>query len=233
MSLAELKKTVKKNSNAYLSEFLQRFFKTGKGDYAEGDVFAGIKVPVSRKIARQFKDLSLNELSILIKSKIHEERLIALFILVDKMKKADEKKKEKIFKFYIKNLRYVNNWDLVDLSAEKIIGEYLFDKERKILFDLAKGDMWERRIAVISTFNFIKKNDYSTSLKISKLLLKDKHDLIHKAVGWMMREIGKRDINAEEDFLKIHYKNMPRTMLRYAIEKFPEIKRQAYLRGKI
>jgi len=233
LGLAELQKTVKKNSNAYLSEFLQRFFKTGKGDYAEGDVFAGIKVPVSRKIAKQFRDLSLNDLSILIKSKIHEERLIALFILVGKMKKADEKEKEKIYKFYLKNLKYVNNWDLVDLSAEKIIGEYLFDKERKLLFELAKGDLWEKRIAVMSTFNFIKKNDLGTTLKISKLLLKDKHDLIHKAVGWMLREIEKRDINTEEAFLKIHYKNMPRTMLRYAIEKFPEIKRQAYLKEKI
>jgi len=233
LGLAELQKTVKKNSNAYLSEFLQRFFKTGKGDYAEGDVFAGIKVPVSRKIAKQFRDLSLNDLSILIKSKIHEERLIALFILVDKMKKADEKEKERIYKFYLKNLKYVNNWDLVDLSAEKIIGEYLFDKERKLLFELAKGDLWEKRIAVMSTFNFIKKNDLGTTLKISKLLLKDKHDLIHKAVGWMLREIGKRDINTEEAFLKTHYKNMPRTMLRYAIEKFPEIKRQKYLQGRI
>jgi 3-methyladenine DNA glycosylase AlkD len=233
MSLAELQKTVKKNSNAYLSEFLRRFFKTGKGDYAEGDVFAGIKVPVSRKIARQFKDLRLDDLSILIKSKIHEERLIALFILVDRMKKADEKGKEKIYKFYLRNLKYVNNWDLVDLSAEKIIGEYLFYNDRKLLFELAKGNLWERRIAVLSAFNFIKKNDYNTSLKISKLLLKDEHDLIHKAVGWMLREIGKRDIETEVDFLKMHYKNMPRTMLRYAIEKFPEIKRQAYLQGKI
>lgn len=233
MSLAELQKTVKKNSNAYLSEFLQRFFKTGKGDYAEGDVFAGIKVPTSRKIARQFKDLVFDDLSILIKSKIHEERLITLFILVDKMRKADEKEKEKIYKFYIKNLRHINNWDLVDLSADKIIGEYLFDKERKSLLELAKGNLWEKRVAVLSTFNFIKKNDYSTSLKVFKILLNDKHDLIHKAVGWMLREIGKRDIETETDFLKIHYKNMPRTMLRYAIEKFPEIKRQAYLQGKI
>ena len=233
LNLAELKKTVKENSNAYLSEFLQRFFKTGKGDYAEGDLFAGIKVPVSRKIAKQFNDLPLNELSILIKSKIHEERLIALFILVDKMKKADETKKEKIYKLYLKNLKYINNWDLVDLSAGKIIGEYLFDKEKKLLFELSEGDLWEKRIAIMSTLNFIKKKDYKTTLTIAKLLLKDKHDLIHKAVGWMLREIGNRDIETEEYFLKIYYKNMPRTMLRYAIEKFPEVKRQAYLKGKI
>ncbi|HEX9739529.1 MAG TPA: DNA alkylation repair protein, partial [Ignavibacteriaceae bacterium] len=191
------------------------------------------KVPVSRKIAKQFKELSLKELSLLIKSKIHEERLIALFILVDKMKRAEGKEKGKIFNFYIKNLRYVNNWDLVDLSADKIIGDYLYDKERKLLFELSKGDHWERRIAVMSTFNFIKKNDYNTTLKIVGLLLNDKEDLIHKAAGWMLREIGNRDIKREEEFLKMHYKNMPRTMLRYAIEKFPEKKRKSYLKGKI
>lgn len=233
MNLAELHLTVKKNSDRFLSKFLQRFFKTGKGEYAEGDVFAGIKVPVSRKIAKQFKELSLKELSLLIKSKIHEERLIALFILVDKMKRAEGKEKGKIFNFYIKNLRYVNNWDLVDLSADKIIGDYLYDKERKLLFELSKGNLWERRIAVMSTFNFIKKNDYNTTLKIVGLLLNDKEDLIHKAAGWMLREIGNRDIKREEEFLKMHYKNMPRTMLRYAIEKFPEKKRKSYLKGKI
>ncbi len=231
--LSSLKKTVKENSNPELGIFLQRFFKTGKGDYAEGDVFAGIKVPVSRKIAKQFKNLSLADLSELIKSKIHEERLIALFILVDKMKKANEKEQKKIFKFYVKNMKYVNNWDLVDLSAEKIIGEYLFDRDRELLFKLAKGDLWERRIAVLSTFNFIKKKDHITTLKIAGLLLRDKHDLIHKALGWMLREIGKRDLQTEEDFLEKHYKSMPRTMLRYSIEKFPEKKRKAYLEGKI
>ena len=233
MRLTGLKKTVKKSSNQEAAIFLQRFFKTAKGEYAEGDIFAGIKVPVSRKIAKQFKDLSLNDLSKIIKSKIHEERLIALFILVDKMKKPDEKEKEKIYKFYLKNLKYVNNWDLVDLSAEKIIGDYLFDKKKELLFKLAKGNLWERRISVMSTFNFIKKSDYSTTLKICKLLLNDKEDLIHKATGWMLHEIGKRDLKTEEDFLKLHYKIMPRTMLRYAIEKFPEKKRKAYLLGKI
>jgi 3-methyladenine DNA glycosylase AlkD len=233
MSVAELKKRIIKHSNPEKGNFLQRFFKTGKGEYAEGDVFAGINVPVSRKIARQFRGLTFDDLSKVIKSKIHEERLIALFILLDKMKKADEKEKEKIYKFYLKNLKYVNNWDLVDLSADKIIGEYLFDKKREMLFELVKGGLWERRIAVISSFNFIKKNDYSTTLKLCKLLLRDKEDLIHKASGWMLREIGKRDLKKEESFLKLYYKNMPRTMLRYAIEKFPERKRKSYLLGKI
>jgi 3-methyladenine DNA glycosylase AlkD len=149
------------------------------------------------------------------------------------MKRAEGKEKGKIFNFYIKNLRYVNNWDLVDLSADKIIGDYLYNKKRKLLFELSKGNLWERRIAVMSTFNFIKKNDYNTTLKIVGLLLNDKEDLIHKAAGWMLREIGNRDIKREEEFLKMYYKNMPRTMLRYAIEKFPEKKRKSYLKGKI
>jgi 3-methyladenine DNA glycosylase AlkD len=233
MNIPELKKTVKKYSSLEKANVLQRFFKTGKGEYAEGDIFAGLTVPTSRKIARQFKNLSYSELSKLIKSKIHEERLIALFIIVGKMKKADAKEKERIYKFYIRNLRYVNNWDLVDLSAEKIIGEYLFDKDKKLLFELTKGNLWERRIAVMSTFNFIKKNDYKTTLKLCKFLLNDKEDLIHKATGWMLREIGNRDSKTEEDFLKQYYKTMPRTMLRYAIEKFTEKKRKAYLLGKI
>lgn len=233
MSLAALQQTVKLNSNEYLSEFLQRFFKTGKGEYAEGDVFAGIKVPISRKIAKTFKHLDLKDLSILIKSPVHEERLIALFILVDKMKKTDQITEEKIFRFYLKNMKYVNNWDLVDLSAEKIIGYYLFDKERNILFELAKGNLWERRISLMSTFHFIKMHDFNTTFQLAFLLLNDNHDLIHKAVGWMLREIGKRDLEAEEEFLKKHYNKMPRTMLRYSIEKFPEKKRKAYLLGKI
>lgn len=233
MSLSELKKTVKKHSNIELGQFLQRFFKTGKGEYAEGDVFVGLKVPLSRSIAKQFKDLSFTSLSKLIKSKIHEERLIALFILNNRMKKSDIKQQEIIFKFYLRNIKHINNWDLVDLSAEKIIGEYLFYKNKKILYQLSRGNLWERRIAIISTFNFIKRNNYKTTLKISKLLLEDPHDLIRKAVGWMLREVGKRSPEVEKEFLKSHYKNMPRTMLRYSIEKFPEKERKAYLQGKI
>jgi 3-methyladenine DNA glycosylase AlkD len=234
MDYLQLQKIVKEYSNKEQGIFLQRFFKTGKGEYGEGDIFAGIKVPVSRKIANQFKDLSFTDLQKVIKSKIHEERLISLFILVAKYKKADEKEKEKIFNFYLRNISYVNNWDLVDLSAEKIIGAYLIDKDKRLLFDLVNSNsIWERRIAIISTFYFIKANQFAATLKISELLLKDKHDLIHKAVGWMLREIGKRDIQAEEIFLQKYYKKMPRTMLRYAIEKFPEKKRIDYLKGNI
>ena len=234
MNYLELKQTVKNHSNKEQGIFLQRFFKTGKGEYGEGDVFAGIKVPVSRKIANRFKDLSFSDLQKIIKSKIHEERLIALFILVAKYKNTGEEQKEKIFNFYLKNIMYVNNWDLVDLSAEKIIGAYLIDKDKRLLFDLVNSSsIWERRIAVMSTFYFIKAHQFAATLKISELLLKDKHDLIHKAVGWMLREIGKRDIQAEEVFLQKYYGSMPRTMLRYAIEKFPEKKRLAYLKGNI
>lgn len=234
MNYIQLQQTVKEHSNKELGIFLQRFFKTGKGEYGEGDIFAGLKVPVSRKIANQFKDLAFPDLQKIIKSKIHEERLIALFILVAKFKKAGDKEREKIFNFYLKNMRYVNNWDLVDLSAEKIIGAYLIDKSTNLLFELAKsGNIWERRIAIMSTFHFIKAHQFAATLKISEMLLKDKHDLIHKASGWMLREIGKRDIQAEEIFLQKFYKTMPRTMLRYAIEKFPEKKRLDYLKGNM
>ena len=216
------------------AKLLQRFFKTGKGEYGEGDIFAGIKVPVSRKIANQFIDLNFVDLQKVIQSKIHEERLITLLILVAKYKKVDKEEREKIFNFYLKNIRFVNNWDLVDLSAEKIIGAYLIDKDKRLLFDLVKSNnVWERRIAIMSTFYFIKANQFAAALKISELLLKDKHDLIHKAVGWMLREIGKKDIQAEVIFLQKHYKKMPRTMLRYAIEKFPEKKRLDYIKGNV
>lgn len=234
MSIKSLRKILRKHSNPEQAKIYLRFFKTGKGEYGEGNKFVGVKVPVSRKIAKQFKDLSLAEIQALLNSKIHEERLIALFILIEQFRKADEALKKFIYNFYLKNLERVNNWDLVDLSAEKIIGAFLLNGDHKILFKLAKSEnLWERRIAIMSTFHFIKSFDYNTTLDISDILLKNEHDLIHKAVGWMLREIGNRDLRVEEDYLNKHYKNMPRTMLRYAIEKFPENKRQAYLKGKI
>lgn len=234
MSLAELRKEIKTVSNPDNAKFLQRFFKTGKGEYAEGDVFLGIVVPVQRQIAKKYTELSFDDLEKLITSKYHEERLIALLILVERFKKASEDEKDKIIKFYLKNRKGINNWDLVDLSAPKILGEYLLNKDRKILFRFAKSkDLWEKRIAVLSTFTFIKNNDFNDALKIYEILVYDKHDLIHKAVGWMLRELGKIDLKTEEKFLKKYYKTMPRTMLRYAIEKFPEKKRKAYLEGRI
>lgn len=234
MSLAELRKEIKTVSIPDKAKFLQRFFKTGKGEYAEGDIFLGIVVPVQRQIAKKYKTISFHNLQKLITSKYHEERLIALLILVERFKKADETEKDEIVKFYLDNRKGINNWDLVDLSAPKILGEYLLNEDRKILYKFAKSnDLWEKRIAVLSTYSFIKKNDFEDALKIYEILVDDTHDLIHKAVGWMLRELGKIDLNAEEEFLKKHYKTMPRTMLRYAIEKFPEKKRKAYLKGMI
>ena len=220
-------------ANPEKAKFLAGFFKTGKGQYAEGDVLIGITVPQQRKIAIKYSSLLFSDIKTILHSKIHEHRLTALLILVQQFSKADEKQKKKIADFYLASTKHINNWDLVDLSADKILGEYLCSsnaKERKILYKLAKSkNLWERRISMLATFAFIKRNEFDDALKISKMLLNDKHDLIHKAVGWMLREIGKRNLFAEEEFLKKHFKKMPRTALRYAIEKFPEKKRKYYL----
>lgn len=232
--LAEIKTEIQKKKNPAQAIILQRFFKTGKEEYGEGDVFYGIKVPIQRKIVKVFKDLSLDDIKILIHSPVHEERLIAALILVEQFKKANPKNQKIIFNFYVKNKRGINNWDIVDLSAPNIVGNYLLDKDKSLLFKFARSkNLWEKRIAILSTFIFIRNGFYDDALKISETLLNDKHDLIHKAVGWMLREIGKRDLKVEEVFLKEHYKTMPRTMLRYAIEKFPENKRKKYLEGRV
>lgn len=227
---AELKKAGSKKD----AEILSWFFKTGKGEYGEGDKFLGIKVPKIREIAKRNKELNFTEIQKALKSKFHEERLCALLILVERFSRGTDAAREEIAEFYLANIKHINNWDLVDLTAPKILGKFLLDKKRKILYEMAKSEnLWERRISIISTFEFIRARDFKDTLKISKLLLKDEHDLIHKAAGWMLREIGKRDLETEEEFLKKHYKKMPRTMLRYAIEKFPERKRLAYLEGRI
>lgn len=232
--LDALKKELRKYSSQERAKSNLWFFKTGKGQYGEGDVFLGLTVPDTRKVAVKFTDLKLKDAEELLKSRYHEERLCALLLLVHNFNHGNEKTKKEIFDFYLRNTKRVNNWDLVDLSAHKIVGEYLFDKDRKILYELAKSsNLWEKRISIISTFYFISKNEFQDSLKISEMHLKDKHDLMHKAVGWMLREIGKRNLEVEENFLKKHYKKMPRTMLRYSIEKFPEEKRKKYLLGKI
>src|SRR3990167_9400786 len=231
--LRSLRKELERLTDNKKASFLQRFFKTGKGEYGEGDIFIGLTVPQSRSLAVKYKDLSFLEILELLKSKIHEERLIALLILVYRFQKYPEEQR-RIYEFYLKNLKFVNNWDLVDLSSHKIVGEYLQDKPKDILFKLARSEnLWERRIAMISTFSFIRDRKFDTSLKIAELLVKDKEDLIQKALGWMLREIGKKDLETEETFLKKYYKQMVRTALRYAIEKFPEEKRLKYLRGKI
>jgi len=234
MSINKLREKIKQVSNKKNAETMLWFFKTAKGEYGEGDIFAGITVPVQRKIAKEFLNLNFNELKDLLNSKVHEERLIALLILVEKYEKGEEIEKDKIFGFYIDNRKGINNWDLVDLSAPKIIGHYLMNKDKKMLYEFAKSDiLWDRRIAILATYTFIKSGSFSDALKISDILLNDKHDLIRKAVGWMLREVGKKDLTVEEKFLRTRYNKMPRTMLRYAIEKFPETKRKKYLEGKI
>ena len=227
--LNKLIKELENHQNKKQAGILQGFFKTGKGEYGEGDIFLGVRVPIQRNICKKY-DLELKDIQELLNSRVHEHRLCGLFSLISKYKNH-RKLRKKIFDFYLKNTKKINNWDLVDLSAPNIIGDYLLDQgDRRILYLLAKSkNLWEKRIAIISTYYFIKNNKFGESLEISEILLKDKHDLIHKAVGWMLREIGKRDQKALENFLKKYYKKMPRTMLRYAVEKFPEGKRKAYL----
>jgi 3-methyladenine DNA glycosylase AlkD len=234
MSLNGLRFSLKASANKEQAKVLQRFFKTSPGEYGEGDIFLGIKVPALRSLAKQHLNLTLDELQQLIISPVHEERMSALMILVIRFPKSKPEDRDKIYKFYLKNAKYINNWDLVDLSAPQIVGGYLIDKDKKILEKLALSkNLWEKRISVLASFQFIKEKQLDTALIIAEKLLYDENDLIHKAVGWMLREIGKRDLKTEENFLKGRYKKMPRTMLRYAIEKFPENKRKAYLLGKI
>ena len=208
----------------------QRFFKTGPGEYAEGDRFLGITVPAQRKVAHAYIALKLPAVGKLLRSPIHEHRFVALEILVAKYERGDLREKGRVFNFYLRHKAYVNNWDLVDTSAEYIPGDYLFGKKKEVLFTLARSkNIWQRRMAIVATFCFIKKGRFGETLKISKILLADEHDLIHKAVGWMLREVGKRSLETELQFLDVYYRRMPRTMLRYAIERFPEKKRKHYL----
>ena len=234
ISLPEIKESLQKLADKNTAEVLQRFFKTGAGEYGEGDVFIGIKVPPLRKLAAEFQDTPLKSLRRLLKSQIHEERTLALMILVRQFARADENVREQIYDFYVAHTSFINNWDLVDGSAPYIVGPFLWKRDRSPLYVLAKStSLWERRIAILSTFYFICQNDFVDALKISELLLADEHDLIHKAVGWMLREIGKRDREVEESFLKTRCRTMPRTMLRYAIERFPEPHRRRYLLGRV
>ncbi len=231
--ISELKKELKEKATKEIAEGTQRFFKTNKGQYGEDDIFLGIPVPTQRQIAKKYRDLKLNQLEKLIKSKIHEHRSISLIILCAQYEKGKEDR-NKIADFYLKNIKGINNWDLVDISAPHILGKHLLDKDKKTLYKLAKSkNLWQKRIAIVATSQFIKNNKFEDTFKISEILINDNHDLIHKAVGWMLREVGNRSIKDEEFFLKERYKKMPRTMLRYAIEKFPEKKRLSYLKGEI
>lgn len=228
----KLKKELRAHANKERALLCMRYFKTGKGEYGYGDVFLGLTVPMLRKIAKKYADLSLPDIEKLLKSKIHEERFIALVILVMKYTKIETKieTKTKIADFYLKHRKFVNSWDLVDTSAPQILGAYLFGKDTRVLYRLARSkSIWDRRIAIIATQYFIRLGEYKETLAIAELLLSDTHDLIHKAVGWMLREVGNRSRDAEQAFLKKNVRRMPRTMLRYAIEKFPESKRRKYL----
>ena len=232
--LEKIQQTLAGLGDPDIAEHSQRFFKTGPGEYGEGDLFRGIRVPVQRKVAKQFKHADLETTEALLHSEYHEDRLVALFILVEKYKKGDNATRQTIYDLYLNNTDWVNNWDLVDSSAHQIVGMHLEGRDRSILYKLAKSDsIWERRIAMIATYRFIKQDDFEDALNIAELLLQDEEDLIHKAVGWMLREVGNRNFDLEDGFLAEHYREMPRTMLRYAIEKFPEKRRQAYLKGFI
>jgi 3-methyladenine DNA glycosylase AlkD len=213
---------------------LQQFFKTGPGEYGEGDRFRGIRVPVLRKLAKKYRDLPLEKAEHLLQSAFHEDRLLALLILIQRYYGGNPALREETHCSYLKHRRLVNNWDLVDASAPHLLGHYLRHRAKEPLIRLAaSGVLWERRMAIIATFDFIKQGDYDETLRIARLLLGDREDLIHKAVGWMLREVWKREVPVAESFLQAHYRLMPRTMLRYAIERFPEARRQAYLKGEM
>lgn len=222
-----------KYENPSDAEFLQRFFKTGRGQYGEGDVFIGLRVPRSRKVARQFIDLSLHETEQLLESPIHEHRLVALIILTMQIKKADANKAKEIYELYLRRTDRVNNWDLVDVSCRDIVGRYLFDKSRKPLYVLTNStNLWVRRIAIVSTWWFIREYQLDDTFELSKILLNDREDLIQKAVGWMLREAGKRDEEALIEFLESYASSMPRTMLRYSIERLSVSDKSRFMLAK-
>ena len=234
MVLAELQKRLAVLGDPRVAESSRRFFKTAPGEYGEGDRFRGIRVPVLRGLVKEYRALTLREAMRLLGSPFHEDRLLALLILVRLYSRGDEAAREEIYRLYLKHTRFINNWDLVDSSAEHIVGAYLWDRSRAPLRRLVKSeDLWERRIAVLATFHYIRRGEFVETLDLARALLDDREDLIHKAVGWMLREVGKRDPLTEEQFLKEHYRRMPRTMLRYAIEKFPEGERRRYLKGEV
>jgi 3-methyladenine DNA glycosylase AlkD len=222
-------------ADAEQAAFLQRFFKTDKGQYAEGDVFLGIRVPRMRTVIKAYKDLPLREIEILLYSEFHEVRMAGFLLLVEQFKKTkDADERREIYEFYLKHARQANNWDLVDLSCRDIVGEYLVDKkDRSMLYKLAgSSNLWEQRISVVSTWTFIKYLEFEDTLKISEMLLTHKHDLIHKAVGWMLREVGKKDKATLIAFLEKYSAKMSRTTLRYAIEHFAPNERHKYMNNK-
>lgn len=233
LNFQQLLAVLKKMEDPVRAKLSQRYFKTGKGEYGEGDIFVGLTTNENRELVKEFIDLPYPEIQKALDNQYHETRLIGLLILVARFRKGDEKEKKFIYEMYLKNSKRINNWDLVDVTADRIVGAYLEDKDKSILNKLAKSKLlWERRIAIMSTFWFIYKGEFKKTLEIAEILLNDREDLIHKAVGWMLREVGKRGgLEQEEAFLLERKNIMPRTMLRYAIEKFPEEKRQRYLKS--
>jgi 3-methyladenine DNA glycosylase AlkD len=229
-TLAQLRKDLARFASPAKAKISASFFKTGKGEYGEGDVFLGVTMPEVRSVVKKYLHLPLEDIKLLLQSKIHEHRLTGLLLLVEKFKKAGEAGKEKLIEFYLKSTKYVNNWDLVDTSAHQLLGEWLQDKPKEILHKLAKSkSLWERRISIVATYAFIRRRQLEHTLAIAEKLLHDSHDLMHKATGWMLREVGKREQRVLEQFLNRHAKTMPRTMLRYAIERFPEKRRKHWL----
>jgi 3-methyladenine DNA glycosylase AlkD len=230
----DIQRELKSLGDLQTALFSQRFFKTGSGEYGEGDLFRGIRVPVLKRVAKEYQTLALPEIIKLLHSSYHEDRLVAILILNDRFLRGDDAIRKTIYDLYLSNTRFINSWDLVDVSAPQIVGGFLWEEDRKVLARLARsGLLWERRIAILATFHFIRRGEMSDTFKIARMLLSDQEDLIHKAVGWMLREVGKRNLRSEEEFLKRHHRRMPRTMLRYAIERFPERKRQRYLNGTV
>jgi 3-methyladenine DNA glycosylase AlkD len=233
MTAEDVRTKLKSLASPAAAKAAARFFKTGPGEYAEGDIFIGIKVPTLRIVARSFRDLPLDEIRSLLHSPIHEERHMALMVLVLQVANCDEAHHKRVFDLYLGNTRFINNWDLVDCSAPQVVGGYLLSRPNKPLLSLAKSkSLWERRIAIVSTQHFIRHGEFGETLAISELLLGDTEDLIRKATGWMLREVGKKDQAVLKGFLDRHGADMPRTMLRYSIERLPPDQRQAYLRGK-
>ena len=235
MNISKLRACLNQLASPADAKFLQRFFKTGPGEYGAGDKFIGIRVPMTRRLAKEFAALPRREVVALLQSPVHEKRLLALIILVNAYQRGDDAEREEIYALYLAQLDRVNNWDLVDSSAPYIVGPHLLNRSRKILFRLARSkNLWHRRVAMLAMFYFIRQNDFADALRLAELLRDDEHDLMHKAVGWMLREIGKRDVAVLRKFLQQHAALMPRTMLRYAIEKLSEHERQRYLRaGKV
>ena len=230
-SAAQLRRVLEAAGDPEKAAFHRRFFKTGPGEYGEGDRFRGIKVPVLRSLCREYQGLPASGVIALLRSPYHEDRLLALIILVRQFERGDADTKKRIYDLYLANTKYISNWDMVDCSAPTIVGAYLNERSRMPIHRLAKSkNLWERRIAALATCHFIRRGEFDDGLRVAKTLLNDHEDLIHKAVGWMLREIGSRDMAVEEKFLRLHCKTMPRTMLRYAIEKFPEAKRRRYLK---